>query len=348
MLDTSKRSATQGYSFVQILDRSFRIYRQNFLQLFTLSAIVQIPLVLLGSLITVPQQQALLKFSRTTTAGTASSLPDAQALLSTVIGVYAIIIGLALFIGFLQGILIYAPIVFITSENHLDRRATLGEAFAAIGKRLQPLAGGLILFYGIVLVFGVALAFTLFLCGLGLGLWLYASLILGSLLIPVLILERTTVGTALGRSWTLGKKRVWVLFGISIGFNLIITLVDLGLAALVTQLFHNNTTGAVLTLTSVLGAIGSVIVMPLLPIAFTETYYDIRNRFEGLDIALRAVTTPNPSPADVQSPAPARLIGQEDYLNIALFAVGSLVLVILYVIVVLSLAPSLAGLSGTL
>ncbi len=340
MLDTPKRSATQGYSLVQILDRAFRIYRQNFLPFFALSAVVQIPLVVLANLITAPQQQAILNLSRNPST---TSLSDAQALLGSLLGVYVMILGFALLVSFLQGILIYAPIVYITSENHLGRLATLRDAFAQIGKRLQTLAGGLILFYAIVVGVGIALAFTLFLCGLGIGLWGYISLALGSLLVPVLMLERTKVGTALGRSWMLGKRRIWVLLAISAGFYIIITVIDLALAAAATQFFRNNSNFVTLALTAILSAIGSIVLLPLLPIAFTEIYYDARTRFEGLDIALNASTTPGASPADVQSPAPGRLIGNEDYVNVALFAIGSLVLVILYVMLILSLAPRLAG-----
>jgi hypothetical protein len=190
---------------------------------------------------------------------------------------------------------------------------------------------------------GIALALALFLCGLGLGLMLYVGLVLGSLLVPVLLLERTDVRTAFGRAWTLGKSRVWVLLAVSVGLNIVISLIDLALTAVLTQVFGTNTSPIADIVIAILGSLGSLALLPLLPIALTELYYDLRNRFEGLDIALKA--TPNSSPADVPSPAPGRLVGNEDYLNIALFAIGTLVVIlILYFGIVSILGPKVFGL----
>jgi hypothetical protein len=345
MLDKQQRTATQGFSLIQILDRSFRIYRQNFLPFFVLSSIVQIPAMIALNLIVEPQQLAIRSTMTTGETGT-FAFADAQAALGQLLGVYVAIIAIALISAYLEGIFLYGPIAYVASENHLGRNATLGEGFAAVRQRFQTLAGGLGLFYVILVGLGIPFLLPFALCGLGVGLLAYVALGLGALLVPTLLLERTTIGNGLGRSWTLGKASIWKLFAITAGVNIITFLVALALAAVLLQVFKNTTSPIANILSTILGGLGSFLIVPLLPIALTEVYYDVRTRIEGLDMALKATTTPRPSPADVPSPAPGQVIANEDYLNIALFAVGGVVIIILYVMLALSVGSRLLGLQA--
>jgi hypothetical protein len=344
MLDKQRRSAVPGFSLTQILDRTFRIYRQNFLPFFVLSAVVQIPLLVINNLISAPQRQALLGMMSSGN-GTTLSITEAQAALGQMVGIALVAIVVELVVAYLQGILIYGPIVYVASENHLGRSATLGDGFAAVRNRLQTLAGGLGLFYIILVVVGIPLILPFALCGLGVGILLYVGLALGSLLVPILMLERTATGTGLARSWVLGKSSIWRLLVITLGLNVITFLITLALGVVVLQVFKATTNPIADTLSVILEGLGSFLLLPLLPIALTEVYYSVRTRVEGLDMALKAAPTANPSPADVASPAPPRqLLTNEDYLNVALFAVGAVVLIVLYVIVAASAGPQLIGL----
>src|SRR5258708_11491576 len=209
MLDRSKPAA-KGYSLIEILECSIRIYRQNFNAFIALAALVQIPLVVITDLLLQPTTQKLQSLGLT---GHPASLTvdQAQTVLSSVVGLYAMIFLAALVSALVQGALIYAPIVYVSSENHLGRTRRLREAFVEVGKRWQELLGGLTSFYVLLIGIVLALALGLFLCALGFGLILYVSLALGILLVPVLVLERNPLGITLRRSWLLGKSRIWVL-----------------------------------------------------------------------------------------------------------------------------------------
>ena len=323
MLNRSK-PAVPGYSLVEILDRSIRIYRQNFAAFFVLAALVQIPLVVITDLLLQPSTQTLQGLGLGTNPS-ALNIDQAQSVLVSVLSLYAAIFVGAIISALVQGALVYAPIVYVASENHLGRTRSLREAFREVGKRWQELVGGLASLYVLLVVMVVVLAFALFLCGLGFGLILFVSLALGVLLVPVLMLERNSLRVALQRSWLLGKSRIWVLLAAALGLTVVAFLADLLMQQILASIFANSSGVAVEIASAVFGSLGSILLAPLLPITYTEIYYDIRVRFEGLDIALKAVEIPNPTPADVPTPTAARLVSNEDFLNLALFAIGTLV-----------------------
>src|SRR5258708_4089827 len=195
-------------------------------------------------------------------------------------------------------IVLYAPVSYVVSETYLGRTAAMADSFSAVGKRLSALLAGIAVYIGALLVFSFALAFVLFLCGLGFGLIVYGALASGSFLVPVLMLERTTVRRGLSRAWSLAKTRIWPIIGVAaitflISFvaDLVITVLLSGLAA------RSSASTSTDTIITVVDVIVSSLVAPVVPIAFTLLYYDARIRVEGLDIALRAA--PDLSPADV-------------------------------------------------
>lgn len=343
MLDTQKRSSTPGLSLPQILDRSFRIYRQNFVPFVVLSAVVQIPLLILDNVISAPQQDALLNMMGTSNRATLT-MAEAQSVLGQVLGIAVVAIIVQLFLSYLMGIVIYGPVVYVASENHLGRSATLREGFSAVGKRLQPLAVGLALLYVILIVISIPLILPLALCGLGAGILLYVALVLGSPLVPILVLERTTVSSALARAWTLGKACVWKLLAVTAGVNVVTFVIRIVLGAVLLQALRNSTSPITDNVVAIIISLGSIVLLPLVPIAYTEIYYDVRTRIEGLDMALRSATTPNPTPADVASPVPSgTILANEDYLNLALFAVGAVVIIVLYAMFAASLGRQMMG-----
>src|SRR5258708_11475494 len=274
MLDRSKPAA-KGYSLLEILDRSVRIYRQNFAAFFALAALVQIPLVVVTGLLLQPSTQSLQAMGLTGNT-TSLSMDQVQTVLASVLGLYAVIFLASLISALVQGMLIYAPIVYIASENHLGRTRSLREAFVEVGKRWQELLGGLASFYVLLVAMVLILAVGLFLCGLGFGLILFVSLALGVLLVPVLMLERNSLGTALRRSWLLGKSRLWALLAASIGLTVIAFLIDLLMQQVLASIFAHSSGVAVELTTAIFSSLGSIVLAPLLPITYTALYYDTR------------------------------------------------------------------------
>ncbi|HVU14348.1 MAG TPA: hypothetical protein VHD90_23885, partial [Phototrophicaceae bacterium] len=88
-----------------------------------------------------------------------------------------------------------------------------------------------------------------------------------------------------------------------------------------------------------------IFITPLLPIAMTLLYYDIRTRVEGLDLALAALDKPDARPSDLQSPSAGPLLTSRDLVNMIVIGVVGAALVLvaggLLSNVMNSLAPGL-------
>src|SRR5258706_3867304 len=116
-----------------------------------------------------------------------------------------------------------------------------------------------------------------------------------------------------------------MLLGVAACFGIGAFVIDFVLGQLLSPVLSQSGNPLATFVATVLSSMGSMVVAPLFPIAYTELYYDARTRLEGLDITLKAVTSPEPSPADVPSPVPTQFMQNDDFLNLALFAVGGVV-----------------------
>ena len=182
----------------------------------------------------------------------------------------------------------------------------------------------------------------------GVGAFVYFSLILTPLLVPVVVLEQRGPGAALRRAWDLARRRFWWVLGF------VIVVVIFGVIVV---------NGPIYLLTFVLGAVqpGSfnaaafdvfnwqnlistasavvltILYQPLRMITTTFLYLDLRARFEGLDLALAAAEPGGASAEAVvaQAPAPGTgglLTGREIGYFAALSVGGLAVFVAVYAI----------------
>jgi hypothetical protein len=342
MMQSTRVNLPPTLSTLELLDRAFRIYRDNFLSFLVPVAIVTVPLTLINLVVGQLMASSLdesgftnLLYSGRNTTGAASSrwMND---LLSTFGNTFLILMLIAVAGAILQGVFVNGLLTYIASENHLGRKPTIGEAFRSIRERLLPLGGALFLFYVILFILSAALAFALFLCGFGFGVIVYVGIVLYAFLTPVLILERTGVGLGLRRAWMLGKARLWPVFGLIIAITVITSVINVGLNSITSLIIPTPdrfstalTASGVLDI--VLNSLVGIAIAPILPIALTLMYYDTRFRIEGLDILLRAAETPEARPADVISPPPfSGFLTGKDVTNMAIMAGGLIVLFVLY------------------
>jgi hypothetical protein len=101
----------------------------------------------------------------------------------------------------------------------------------------------------------------------------------------------------------------------------------------IASLFAFGVFGTLPTLTNqvLLTAINTVIsvfITPLVPIAMTLLYYDIRPNVEGLDLALQSFDDPNVRPRHVPAPQRIGAITQQDIINIVILT-GITIIVLL-------------------
>jgi hypothetical protein len=202
------------------------------------------------------------------------------------LGSSAVVLGLTLVITVLTQTFLSGFLTVVMGKAVLGRPVSFGEAMKELKSRFLPLLGVTVVYALAVLVGG-------FLCIIP-GVLAYIYFALSG---PALILERSTVGQAFGRSRKLVTGTFWRVFGILLLATLIgavITLVigipfNLGSGAFNSVLNPGDipelSVGA-LVLQSVGSVIAETIVSPFIALVTVLVYIDLRMRKEGMDIEL--------------------------------------------------------------
>ncbi len=267
----------------ELLDRTFHLYRNQFVVFVGIAAIPQLVVLAL--------QLALsgLILGRALTGMSAAIFLGA---------VTALVIGLTSFVAVEVSA---AATIMAVSHLHLDRPTSIGSAYAAA-------RGSMSRVIGISLGVGICV-------GLGLLLLIVPGIYLAlawSLAIPVTVLEGGGFGASTNRSSALtkgSKGQIFVIYFL-IGVIAWIASALIQLVALVPiRLLGLQDPIAVVALTHALqsaaGFISASLVGPLGTIAITLIYYDQRVRKEGFDLQLMMSTLEGTAPVAADSPAPA-------------------------------------------
>jgi hypothetical protein len=252
----------------ELLDRTFHLYRNNFLLFVGITAIPQLVVL-------------LLRF-----------LGAAAAFSGQLIGVFVsiFIAGLASYIAIEVS---HAATVMAVSDLHLDRVATIGSAYKAAQSSMLRVVG-------ISFVIGIAVGIGfLFLIAPG----IYLALA-WSLTIPVTVLEGggLSVSTTRSQGLTKGSRgRIFVVYLLLAILTIVVSLIiELPLQMIAGVITKGNPSGAigVLQLMQGLGTfLSTSLVGPLVTIALTLIYYDQRVRKEGFDLQLMMSTMQQGAPA---------------------------------------------------
>lgn len=329
------------HSWLDLLDRTFYLYRANFLSFVVPVALITVPLLIVNLVTSYALEDDLAEYWAFADPANSGSMSSAQmettlfAAFGSLMGVMAVFILIAIIAGIIQGVLVNGVITYMTSEHHLGRKVGTLQALNAIKPRMLPLALGLSAWWAVILLLSFALGLILFACGLGLGLLAYVGFVLYSFLTPVLVLERVRVGEGLRRAWDLGKTRVWAVFWFIITIVTVNLIISLALSA-ITDLFIQPTVGSLsFSVRDVIDIITSaaigIFLGPVLPVGLTLLYYDTRVRFEGLDIALSSVEKPDPRPNDLYSPPPmSKAMTRQDWTNLGLMTAASFVVFLVF------------------
>ena len=229
-------------------------------------------------------------------------------------------------------VLLYGVVSTVASESLFGRHVSIGDAFSLARSRFTKLGCGFIVFYIVIIGLVFVTAFIAVACSpaiVGLALVGYIGLTTFALMTPVLILEDVGVTMGVNRAYGLGRARFWTLLGVLTTVTILTLLLSLAIGAVI-ELVGNPTIGRTLSGFTLIQSIASIAVniltLPILPIAMTLMYYDVRSRVEGLDLALAAVETSDPRPSDIVSPRPAPPLTQRDLINIVILGVGVFVL----------------------
>ena len=257
-------------SLGDILDRTFSLYRRHFLLFMGISGIPQV-LVLALNL----SQTAL-----------QAGIPRAQLDLSLTVAFLILYIPITLVAYlFSQG-----GAIFAVSDLYLGRTITIAESLRRVWDELGSLLGVLIL-NGIVVVAG-------FICLIIPGIYLACRLLV---CVPAALIEKRGPRDSLSRSFRLtrdsaGRAFVILLLYSALLYGAILLLalpfsVLLGVSAARGDT-NSATAHVLLALTQVGTSIASILATPILLIATSVFYYDLRVRKEAFD--LQFMMDPNP------------------------------------------------------
>ncbi len=309
----------------QLLDRTFHIYRNNFLLLAGIGAILPAMLLVL-QLVFIP-------------LGFPPRAADKMRpeLLAVVMLGYLACYGV---IYVLCSAFTTGATVFAVSKLHLGQGITIREAYKQVFSRFWRVLGvvllvSLIVFgsilvgeviaiiifaifagsmsalggkgavlFGAGIVFAVIGAFSIFLAGLSAAAFLYCKL---SLAIPACLLEQLPVGASLQRAWQLTKNSFWrilLVYLLTWIFSFVLALV-LGLPGQLYGMFMQNKAFVLgVVLEHIGGFVAGVVANPISSIAIALIYYDQRIRKEAFDLHLmmEAVGQQSHQPVAITAP----------------------------------------------
>jgi hypothetical protein len=314
------------FTATEIVDHTFRIYRENFMTCIGLVAVVSIPITIIQLLLTASSFSSL-DFT-SSSAATRQQLANLSNTFSTTLLVISIL-------ALVQLVITNGPLIYIASESFFGRKVSIGEAFRETRSRFFNLGCGFIVFSFVVGVFALAVTFIGALCApvwLALGIVVYMAIAIYMALMPVLVLEDVGASHGLNRAWALGRARFWQGLGVMVAIGVISYIISLAFGMVASLLVAQGFAGASFTtqqiVNQILGQVIGVFILPLTPIALTVLYYDIRIRVEGLDIALQALDNPNARPSDLEAPRLAGSLNGKDWRNIVILTVGGIVIVV--------------------
>ena len=278
-------------SIGELLDRTFSLYRRNFLLFIGISAIPQL-LVLALQL----AQTAFMPSKVPMQPSTPTDFQVAGSGFSTggVLGFLGVaIVGLIVYVFaylFSQG-----GTVFAVSELYLGRATTIGQSLGRVRGELGSL-------FGVIILNGLVTGFSFLLLIIP-GIYMACRL---CVCIPAALLENLGPRESLERSFGLTKENAGRAFLILLLYSVILYaalfLFDIPFAIGIQVESHNPSMVRLLTaLMQVGNFVAGVLVTPVLTIASSIFYFDLRVRKEAFDLQLMM----NPLAGGVPAPRSA-------------------------------------------
>jgi hypothetical protein len=308
----------------QILDRTMRLYRQQFLTFVGIIAVMLVPVTavqIILTLVNVPSLfEAMEQIQDPSIAGDPMAMFASQMAAS---GIGTNLLFVALSFILVQGIAT-AALVHAIGNSYLGRPVDILSSYGQLSGSWLRLLGALILWA--ILYFGI-LIFTLVPCVgwlMGPGVIVFFVYVIQPLIPATVVIEGQGGLDAIRRVWDLARRRFWWTLGFMIVLGIFAYILLIGPAALANWLLTLGLDTILpdadpVTLYGVQTGISQLVTMLMqllyLPIqltAVTLMYFDLRVRTEGFDLAMMATsdrveteTEGETSPVMPPAPAPA-------------------------------------------
>ncbi len=275
-------------TLAELLDRSIRLYRQNFLKFIGIFAIPYIPLMML--------QSGLSFFTSTSVLSGINRDPSNP----FTPGMMAAGIGSFIFI-FIQFILVRgvatAALTRAVANNYTGKPVGILDSYRTLSTSWLRLVLALFIVF-IMVIF--LLIWTIIPCVgwfSGPGILFFIGLVVNPLIAPVISLEKMGVLSSIRRAWDLARSRFWWLVGCAFVLTLLGQLIVTGpiyLLNFILQFAFSAFPGTMetqLVLTTIIQTLitmsMSLLYIPLQLTVMTVVYFDLRARSEGLDLAMQ-------------------------------------------------------------
>ncbi len=270
----------QPRGVADMLDAAMYVYRRNFLRLALAAAVVVVPLSTLDAITRMVVLAPMLNPERLSQGDPSSVMLAGQ--------------GLNLLLTFTGTAIIYTvmtpALMWMVGQRFLERPASLGAAYGAAFRRLPVTGAVAALYLGVMVLMSIYGAIPCVGWVSVLPLIAFVSVNTLTLLGPVAVLEKGSVWTTLRRCWILTKSNFWRAFGLMAALYLFSIAVTSGpsmLAVFIVALLAENLALGT-AISAAVGALLTVLYMPIWCAGLTLLYYDTRVRVEAFDLELIA------------------------------------------------------------
>ncbi len=253
-------------SVSEILDTTFRLYRERFLTFLLIALVVYVPYSLLATVVT-PAPVAV-------TAPGARGAPPQFDATTTFLGLGVLFVFAVIFLP-----LCSAALTQNISAAYVGKELSAGESYQRAVPRLAGLIGTQIL-AGIIVVLGFIL---LIVPGIIFSLWFYV-------LVPVVVLEGVSGTTALGRSRELMRGNLGKAFLVGLLAGIVAAIIG-GILGFVIGFIP----WPYIFLRVFVQTLAQALVLPIQTAPFTLLYYDLRIRKEAFDLQMLSSAIEQPA-----------------------------------------------------
>jgi len=266
--------ALRPLSFGEILDTSFNLFKRNFKSAVIVSAVIMVPLTLLGAAATAGLAPADLAAIEDPNA----SVEEVLSLMGALFGA----IGIGTLLQLLGSILVQAATTRIYSENYRGIKIDPGDALRFGLRRLPAMIG-------LTLVTSIGMLIGFILC-LAPGIWLYAA---WGLAPAALIAEGAGPIQSLRRSFALVKGSWWRVFAMLFVASLLVAVITSVVTAPIQFAVTfgsgfadspDTAMGGFLAANTLISGLATALTLPFSAAIVVALYFDQKVRKEGFDL----------------------------------------------------------------
>ncbi len=347
-MEISKLPTLRPLRLGELLDAAIRLYRRNFLTFVGIMALVYIPYVLLQTAVSTIFLASMQDMS-------SREMITSPAYWLFIFGSFAGIILNVIFVGGLGT----AALTHATAQSYLNQKISILDSYRQLGYSWLHLLIALFIFSVLSSLITIWTIVPIVGWFTGFGALVFFGAI-GELLPAITVIEKSSWFDPIPRAWNLGRRRFWWLMGVSLIFSLFTLLISTGPTMLISSISSSlagsvdNTAIVMSTLIStVLSSLLNLITLPVLVVAKTLVYFDLRIRTEGFDLALATLEAPEGTEnAEIElaslpiPPSSQAWLTWEDISKFAIISFGLLGIIALGVGIVaifLTLANNLIG-----